>query len=190
MRKWMKIFTDIFGDSMEPQEPEQEGQDCQTGRADVCRAGKYDGITCPDDSCDIDDEVRKDPKEQEGQKRFYFQQWASSGEYVSGGIWDSVGMGIICSGSKVHLDFICKALNAKGIDSAENCCLETCPTPIVCVPNKECHARKYPAKGITISREDAKVCAEYLGANSRDATGEKAYRNLMATLDKKSNSEL
>ncbi|QYW02197.1 DNA binding protein [Stenotrophomonas phage Sonora] len=35
---------------------------CQNGCADVCRAAQRDGIICPDDSCDIDDEVRpKDP---------------------------------------------------------------------------------------------------------------------------------
>lgn len=41
-------------------------EDCQSGRADICRAGAADGICCPDDSCDIDDEVRKDPTERQG----------------------------------------------------------------------------------------------------------------------------
>lgn len=32
---------------------------CQSGNKDVCRAGQRDGVACPDDSCDIDDGVRK-----------------------------------------------------------------------------------------------------------------------------------
>lgn len=31
---------------------------CQNGRADICRAGQRDGVVCPPDSCDIDDEIR------------------------------------------------------------------------------------------------------------------------------------
>ncbi|CAG9259508.1 hypothetical protein BDI4_600041 [Burkholderia diffusa] len=34
---------------------------CQN-RGDVCLAGNRDGVCCPDDSCDIDDGVRKDPR--------------------------------------------------------------------------------------------------------------------------------
>lgn len=33
-------------------------RDCQTGNADVCQLAKVTGITCPADSCDIDDGVR------------------------------------------------------------------------------------------------------------------------------------
>lgn len=33
---------------------------CQNG-GDVCLAGNRDGICCPDDSCDIDDGIRKSP---------------------------------------------------------------------------------------------------------------------------------
>ena len=53
---------------MSKQQKGPEVEDCQTGRSDICRAGKQDGIICPDDSCDIDDGSRKDPfKQQEGQ---------------------------------------------------------------------------------------------------------------------------
>jgi hypothetical protein len=34
-----------------------ESEDCRT----VCRAAKADGVTCPDDSCDIEDKVRQSP---------------------------------------------------------------------------------------------------------------------------------
>ncbi|HDR8974007.1 hypothetical protein [Burkholderia vietnamiensis] len=34
---------------------------CQN-RGDVCLAGNRDGVCCPEDSCDIDDGVRKDPR--------------------------------------------------------------------------------------------------------------------------------
>jgi len=33
---------------------------CQNGRSDICLAGSRDGVCCPEDSCDIDDEIRKD----------------------------------------------------------------------------------------------------------------------------------
>lgn len=36
---------------------------CQNGRADICYAGRFDGICCPEDSCDIDDGVRTAPKD-------------------------------------------------------------------------------------------------------------------------------
>jgi len=36
------------------------GVNCQNG-GDVCLAGHFDGICCPEDSCDIDDGIRKDP---------------------------------------------------------------------------------------------------------------------------------
>lgn len=32
---------------------------CQSGNKDVCRAGQRDGVACPEDSCDIDDGIRK-----------------------------------------------------------------------------------------------------------------------------------
>lgn len=32
---------------------------CQNGVADVCLAGRKDGVVCPEDSCDIDDGIRK-----------------------------------------------------------------------------------------------------------------------------------
>jgi len=32
---------------------------CQTGWADFCLAGRRDGVTCPEESCDIEDGVRK-----------------------------------------------------------------------------------------------------------------------------------
>jgi hypothetical protein len=31
---------------------------CQTGWADFCYASRFDGVACPEDSCDIDDGVR------------------------------------------------------------------------------------------------------------------------------------
>lgn len=34
---------------------------CQTGWGDICHMAKHDGITCPDDSCDIDDGIRAAP---------------------------------------------------------------------------------------------------------------------------------
>jgi hypothetical protein len=34
---------------------------CQTGWADICHMAKHDGVTCPDDSCDIDDGIRAAP---------------------------------------------------------------------------------------------------------------------------------
>jgi hypothetical protein len=34
---------------------------CQTGWADICHMAKHDGVTCPDDSCDIDDDIRAAP---------------------------------------------------------------------------------------------------------------------------------
>jgi len=36
-------------------------KNCQTGRSDNCLASKADGVVCPEDSCDIDDGVRKQP---------------------------------------------------------------------------------------------------------------------------------
>lgn len=36
--------------------PEQK--DCQHGFSDICHAGRRDGVTCPPDSCDIDDGMR------------------------------------------------------------------------------------------------------------------------------------
>lgn len=38
---------------------ESARRDCQTGNADICRLGGSTGITCPEDSCDIDDGVRR-----------------------------------------------------------------------------------------------------------------------------------
>lgn len=32
---------------------------CQNGRSDICLAGFQDGVCCPDDSCDIDDDIRQ-----------------------------------------------------------------------------------------------------------------------------------
>lgn len=40
---------------------------CQNG-GDVCLAGNRDGICCPDDSCDIDDGLRKNPTANRGVK--------------------------------------------------------------------------------------------------------------------------
>jgi hypothetical protein len=37
---------------------------CQNGRGDICLAGNASpiGLCCPEDSCDIDDGVRADPR--------------------------------------------------------------------------------------------------------------------------------
>lgn len=41
--------------------PNAPKQHCQNGSADICLAGSYSGVTCPPDSCDIDDRMRDLP---------------------------------------------------------------------------------------------------------------------------------
>jgi len=48
---------------------------CQNG-GDVCLAGNRDGICCPDESCDIDDGVRKNPEKATGSGEMTTQELA------------------------------------------------------------------------------------------------------------------
>lgn len=63
-RQLMHAFVDHLVDNGEFDEVENEhgnlpaSSHCQNG-GDVCLAGNQDGVCCPEDSCDIDDGVRK-----------------------------------------------------------------------------------------------------------------------------------
>jgi hypothetical protein len=44
---------------MEAEEPSlKPGKNCQSGYPDICAAAKFDGVVCPDGSCDIDRGLR------------------------------------------------------------------------------------------------------------------------------------
>jgi len=49
----------LYGANFEFKYKPEPKHHCQNGTGDVCLAGAHDGVCCPDDSCDIDDEVRK-----------------------------------------------------------------------------------------------------------------------------------
>lgn len=64
-RHWMNVDTGILMDGPRPEGDgwiETRAAHCQNG-GDVCLAGNRDGICCPEDSCDIDDGMRTDPRE-------------------------------------------------------------------------------------------------------------------------------
>jgi hypothetical protein len=50
----------VVADAVAPSELRPAKSHCQNG-GDVCLAGNRDGVCCPEDSCDIDDGVRKNP---------------------------------------------------------------------------------------------------------------------------------
>jgi hypothetical protein len=47
--------------AQEPHKPLSWERHCQNG-GDLCRAGFFDGVCCPEESCDIDDGTRTDPE--------------------------------------------------------------------------------------------------------------------------------